>query len=971
MSPSRPPARHLTDDRRNRDPAIRLRVLGSVELISSGGTSLDAVLAQPKRTALLCYLAVTPPVGFQRRDVIKALFWPDYDAEEARHALRQALYFLRHAAGPGVIVSRGDELAVSPDHLACDAWDFERAAREGQHEDALALYRGDLLPGFHLTDAPEFERWLDGERDRLRGLAAATAWAAAEARVDAGDPGGAAQWARRAAAFVGGDETGLRRLLLFLVRLGDRAAALRAYERFVAELARDYDLEPSLETRLLAGRIRDGGQSVRVDADEPAGDGRDAATFRAERAEQASEARRPPEAPDAVASSGPAPVPVRRSRMPMRPAVLVALLSMVAATGFWWIASPPPGERGGERILVADFVGPADDSMLGDLVTQLLRSELARSPALSVAGPPAVDEALRRMRLPADSRLTHALARDLAIREEIKVVVAGRVDAVGSGVALSASVIEATSGETLYGATDAAYDRGDSRSVLQAISRLAKSLRRGAGESVAIASTGDSLWSFTTPSTYALAGHMAGTRAFFRGDYLTAANLFEDVLAIDPEFAHAHLMLAGMRKRALLPLGPGLRALERAYELRPGLTPRERYAVDGNYHLNVTGEVDEAVAAFRRHLEARAPGEGAWYQSYAASLIAAGDLTRAREILDESLEVYSTADSRTLHAAVLVALGEEHEARRRLTGWLDADPRHPALRRASARLLAAGGAWTEAHTEAERIRRDTGLDNGLLTMALIDAVLGRRDEARSHLLALRDQAVALGALPAALEITCALDRLRLDAGDAPPLAETEDLLRRHPIASIDTLSRPYLPLALCFARAGRPERAHAWLDAYQREFPARLRGPDGRLLHRARAVLALAEGRPEEAVRALRDAARSAPLRAGLFDDPYLSVADDPELARAYDRLGVADSAIAVYERYLAARSLDRTVVDAFELAPALARLAQLREARGDDQRAAADLRRFARLWRDADAALLPRVREAERRAAELARSPS
>jgi hypothetical protein len=32
----------------------------------------------------------------------------------------------------------------------------------------MALYRGDLLDGFFMSDAPEFEHWLDGERERLR-----------------------------------------------------------------------------------------------------------------------------------------------------------------------------------------------------------------------------------------------------------------------------------------------------------------------------------------------------------------------------------------------------------------------------------------------------------------------------------------------------------------------------------------------------------------------------------------------------------------------------------------------------------------------------------------------------------------------------------------------------------------------------------------------------------------------------------
>ena len=38
------------------------------------------------------------------------------------------------------------------------------------HE-ALELYRGPFLPGFFVADAPEFERWMEEERARLRARA--------------------------------------------------------------------------------------------------------------------------------------------------------------------------------------------------------------------------------------------------------------------------------------------------------------------------------------------------------------------------------------------------------------------------------------------------------------------------------------------------------------------------------------------------------------------------------------------------------------------------------------------------------------------------------------------------------------------------------------------------------------------------------------------------------------------------------
>jgi DNA-binding SARP family transcriptional activator/TolB-like protein len=236
---------------------FELRTLGALELTSAESNAVRSVLAQPRRAAFLCYLALAVPRGFHRRDTLFAIFWPEDDAEHARHALRQSVYVLRRALGPETIVSRGDdELGLAPDRIRCDVWAFEAAVDQGRAADALALYRGELLPGFHISAAPDFERWLDQERSRLRQRAREAAWALAAARERDGDPAGAAEAAHRAVAFFPTDETALRRLVLLLERVGERAAAVRAYETFAWRLRGEYELEPSAETQALVARIR-------------------------------------------------------------------------------------------------------------------------------------------------------------------------------------------------------------------------------------------------------------------------------------------------------------------------------------------------------------------------------------------------------------------------------------------------------------------------------------------------------------------------------------------------------------------------------------------------------------------------------------------------------------------------------------------------------------------------------------------
>ena len=99
-------------------PPARLSILGTTDLRTSDGRAVQAGVMQPKRLVLLAYLALAPAPGYVRRDSLIALFWPELPAEQARHALRQSLHYLRTSLGRDVIRSRGDtEVAVDPGRL--------------------------------------------------------------------------------------------------------------------------------------------------------------------------------------------------------------------------------------------------------------------------------------------------------------------------------------------------------------------------------------------------------------------------------------------------------------------------------------------------------------------------------------------------------------------------------------------------------------------------------------------------------------------------------------------------------------------------------------------------------------------------------------------------------------------------------------------------------------------------------------
>jgi len=242
---------------------IRLRTLGALDLRGSNGEELRAVLAQPRRAALLAYLALAMPRGTQRRDTVLALFWPELDIDRARNALGQAVHFLRRTIGADTIVNRnGDGLAVDWTKFWCDAAAFQDALDANRISEAIALYRGDLLEGFHIDDAPEFERWLEAERARLAARYTQAVESVATEREAAGDFHGAATHWRTLVARDPYNSRLTVRLMRALKSGGDPAGAplqAREHERLLREelgIAPDADVT-SLVRQIQAGQPED------------------------------------------------------------------------------------------------------------------------------------------------------------------------------------------------------------------------------------------------------------------------------------------------------------------------------------------------------------------------------------------------------------------------------------------------------------------------------------------------------------------------------------------------------------------------------------------------------------------------------------------------------------------------------------------------------------------------------------------
>jgi DNA-binding SARP family transcriptional activator len=562
---------------------IELRALGALNLRGSDGNELRAVLTQPKRLALLTYLALANSHGFRRRDTIVALFWPEMDQEHARNALRQAVWFLRRALGDGVVLGRGeDELGVSEEHLGCDATAFERACAAGRPAEALELYRGDFLEGFFVSEAgPELEHWVEEERARLRRLAGEAAWALAEQQRVAGDHSAAAEWGRKAAAMSPDDERAMRQLIVLLDQLGDRAGALRAYEEFATRLSREFQTEPAAETQALARVVRARVAAVSV-----------------------------PELASGVAPVGfaQAPLPVSRRWSRGRVAVLGAGLGLAFATAVaWWPSKVEPVD--GNLVAVAPFRVSSPDSALGYLregMMDLLAAELTGE-----GGPRALDP---RMVLHSWTRIAGSPAVDpprkdalgLAKRLGAGQLIQGGIVGDRRHLIMTASLLSVPGGSPVT----LARVEGPADSIAELADRLtAQLLARAAGEREPRLAAVTSL-----PS---LRAYLEGRAALRAGRPQDAARQFDRALDLDSTFALAGMgLLSADEWRVFGPgdLG-GSRGSRLAWAARDRLGRQDRAILTAwiGPHYPAPSSGAEVLAARQAAVEVAPDRMEAWY----------------------------------------------------------------------------------------------------------------------------------------------------------------------------------------------------------------------------------------------------------------------------------------------------------------------------------------------------------------------
>ncbi|MCA9972639.1 MAG: tetratricopeptide repeat protein, partial [Anaerolineales bacterium] len=249
---------------------LRIHLLGTFQALADGAPL--AGFRSSKVRALLAYLALAGERP-SSRDTLAGLLWSEFDDRAAKTNLRQSLSNLRQLlpAASLTITPQTVTFHANVARVWVDAVAFQRLIADSQAHahrsladcpaclarlvEAAAIYRGELLAGFHVPDAPAFDEWRLAQQETLHQSAVWVLATLIESYGARGEPEAQIAYLRQQIRLEPWHEAAYRQLMTLLARQGQRSQALALFDACRRVLADELGVDPAAETLALVRRI--------------------------------------------------------------------------------------------------------------------------------------------------------------------------------------------------------------------------------------------------------------------------------------------------------------------------------------------------------------------------------------------------------------------------------------------------------------------------------------------------------------------------------------------------------------------------------------------------------------------------------------------------------------------------------------------------------------------------------------------
>jgi tetratricopeptide (TPR) repeat protein len=425
-----------------------------------------------------------------------------------------------------------------------------------------------------------------------------------------------------------------------------------------------------------------------------------------------------------------------------------------------------------DTVVVTDFANSTGDPVFDGALRQGLSVQLQQSPLLRIVSDQQIRETLRLMGKPQDVRLGPEIAKDLCVRVGSKAYIAGSIANLGNDYVIGLQAVNCLTGDLIAQQQVQAIGK---EKVLDGLSRAVEKLRETLGESLSSVEKFDTpLARATTPSLEALRALSIGGDANGNGNYAAAVTWCKRAIANDPDFAMAY----GCLSAAYTNLGENNLAHEnvkKAYELRGGVSERERLGIEASYywgagdlekardayelvvrtyprdsdaHFNLgnvyhgLGQLEEALAQARESFRLD-PNSRLDYGYLIYSLVVLNRLKEAGEIEKEALAKYSDPYPLGAPHFILASLQNDKKSMAEQVAWATGKKGiEDVLLGYDSEVLAFHGQLRKSREQSRRAAASASEANEketaagyLASSALAQALFGNREEARKSALA--------------------------------------------------------------------------------------------------------------------------------------------------------------------------------------------------------------------------------------------
>lgn len=595
------------------------------------------------------------------------------------------------------------------------------------------------------------------------------------------------------------------------------------------------------------------------------------------------------------------------------------------------VAKPDP-----VAVMIASFDNDTDEQLFYGVLEEALIVGLEAAPHISVRDRDTVFQIGREINPDARS-LDVDLAREVAEREGIDLLLTGSLERSGNNYRIAVDAIDLANGREVFTLDEKANSRDE---VLQAIGDLSAGLRKRLGDSTLGDHQGLHAETFVATSLDAAHAYFSA-RQFQKNDELEeAAEHYRQAISLDPQLGRAYSALALVE----FTLGLTDKAEERwskALSLADTMTERERLRALGRYYRSVTADSNRAMEVYSEFVD-KYPADVGALDEFAAAAFQQLNFSAAVGAIREILEIFP-ADKRYRAKLALYSMysGDWQAAADEAGTAIASDPENGAVYLPLAIAAMVRGEFESSRDAYRRmaLTSATAHDASVAELGLadIELYLGQVDAARKRL-----RAGISADLDGSKQYAAALKFIAL----AESYAGQED----YPAATAAAQSALQLadgiavevPAATIYIRAGDLEAAQAIAsdlttqqDAFSLAYAQMLGGialeSDGA---QTQAVLALREAIGSADLWLIRYQLGKAYLRAGhnleamdelttlkersgeaasifLDDMPtFRSVADLPYwIGRAQEELNMDSAARESYEEYLEFRLQEGAII--------------------------------------------------------------